>query len=162
MMTLNVIVIMIFNCFSIVLKSKQRELLDFLCRYDVRVAILNETFLKSRHVIQIDGYKIFRCDAPDNVRGSGCAILVRNDILCEQINLPNVCSFSTPIGVRVFSENGNFTFISTYVSNDTRVIDHSDVSALLRCGNRVFLGGDTHNGTASGQIQGVNNCMITV
>lgn len=142
MMTQCVIVTMIFNCFSIVSRAKQLELLKFLNENDVSVAILNETFLKTRHDMQITGYRIYRNDAPDDVRGAGCAILVSERLLCKQINLPNVASFSTPVAVRIFTESGNFTFVSAYVSNSTNCINFSDISALFRCGNRVFVGGD--------------------
>lgn len=63
----SVIVIMIFNCFSVVSRSKQRELLFFMRSHNVGVVLLNETFLKSRHLVRIDGYKLYRHDAPDNV-----------------------------------------------------------------------------------------------
>lgn len=69
--------IMSWNANSV--RNKQAELHDVLSKYDIDVALLQETFLKSSHRYSIPGYVVYRNDRTPG-SGGGTAVLVRKNI----------------------------------------------------------------------------------
>lgn len=64
--------------------GKRSELEESLLKGNISVCFLQETFLKSRHLIQFDNYLIHRNDR-HRVHGGGTAILVRNNLVAQVV-----------------------------------------------------------------------------
>lgn len=77
-------VIVIANWNSNGLKNKLGELISFLYRHKIDIAIITETKLTESIKIKIRNYSIYRQDR--NIRGGGVAILIKNSIIHKNIN----------------------------------------------------------------------------
>lgn len=136
--------IIYFNCNSLILRVN--EFYQYLIDEKVDVALLSETFLKSKHILKLTGYVILRRDANDNTRGGGVAILLREGIIFKELSLPSLRTLPHLLGVRVYDETGNdLVLVSTYIPNDIPVIDSRDVAVIFRLGNKVLFAGDMNS-----------------
>lgn len=133
--------IVYFNCNS--LFNQLFEFLNFLEASRADIVILNETFLKSRHDLDITGYDSLRLDAPNDEHGGGIAILVKRSIQYTQFRVSQTASFPYTLGVRVVSRNCETTdIIGIYVPNSVATIQRRDFAQLLRSNERVIIAGD--------------------
>lgn len=132
--------VMSLNCYSVTSVDRQRQLSYFIKRNQIKIVLLQETFLKPHIRFRVLGFKVFRNDSSSH--GGGTAILVSSDIKCIQINVPTTGTLKDPTAVRIFCENCNYTFISTYIPNNVSRIQYTDITKCLRLGNRVIMGGD--------------------
>lgn len=72
--------VIFLNCYSVVSLDRRLQLTDFLVQNGVKVALLNETFLKPHIKFFIPGFKVFRNDSESH--GGGTAIIVANGLIC--------------------------------------------------------------------------------
>lgn len=140
-MNLSSINVLTYNCNSLrASTSRVKELILFLRKYSVTVALLNETFLKSNDVLHIPGYIVMRTDSQG--RGAGTAIIIRNDIDFTEIAVPQTSSFHDVTGIRIFNNKVTCTIFSVYVPNTTGDIQSQCLNRLLSCDDKVLIGGD--------------------
>lgn len=121
--------------------NKRNELNMVLRKYNVHIALLSETFLKAHNKFQVPHYDIIRKD-DNSHHGGGIAILIHKSIKFQQINLPKTTSLPELLGIKIFTTSKPIIFVSVYIPNNIKDILRSDLNALLRLDERVFIAGD--------------------
>lgn len=133
--------VLYYNCNS--LSNKKHEFIELIRKCKVDVALVSETYLKSKHNPHFPGYDTLRFDAPDEQHGGGIAMLVKCGLKYQERRVPKTESFPYAIGIRVgIGANESMDIIGVYVPNTIANIKARDFSQLLRMNNRVLLGGD--------------------
>lgn len=133
--------IVYFNVNSLL--SKRDEIINFLVSNDIDIALFSETFCKSYHKFYLRGYHMIRCDDPDDRRGGGVAIAVRDGIVFKEIKVPECISIPSVCGIRMKLANGeDICILSVYISNSITNISHLDLQRLFHLSDNVLIAGD--------------------
>jgi len=73
-------------------------------KYNPDVISLNETFLKPKIDLTIDGYNVIRSDRLHRI-GGGAAICLKTNITCKEINLSSISEDDNACGALIESNN---------------------------------------------------------
>lgn len=141
--TTNTLKIIEINVNSIATKKKQHELLKFIEENDPDILLAIETKLKPKNKIFFKNYNIYRNDRlTDN--GGGTAILIKNNIKCEQIEkINNIHSFEYTT-TKIYMPNNKLLICTAIYKQPSTNIQTRELSALIQSfGNSSFvLAGD--------------------
>ena len=122
------------------LKDKSTELLILLKDYNVHIATLTETWLKTTDKIKFPGYSIYRKDR--DARGGGVAILVRNDI--KHTLIPSDLNSDDEIisiHVQQLANLSNLAVTSLYIPPN-KPLNPNTLITLAQNNNRCIISGD--------------------
>lgn len=113
MASLDKIKICYYNARSVRAKSRADEIFDFVCKEEVDVVLLCETWLKPENSFYHKDYKVYRLDRPGNTLGGGVAVAVRKCIFHKLISYQNLQVVES-IGITIPTTSGDIDLFSVY------------------------------------------------
>lgn len=101
------------NIRSIVSHAKREEFRLFLRKNKPHIVMISETHLKSKHKVNFDGYKFYRCDR-ENASHGGVAICMLESIKSSQIIINESVQSIESCSVQIETLNGPIVFSAIY------------------------------------------------
>jgi hypothetical protein len=134
------------------------DLADTLTRYDIDIALIQETWLRPHTKLKITNYKIYRQDRP-NTQNGGTAILIKQNIKHHEINTTDQDLLETT-AIQTHTKNGPINIISTYKHPKTK-LDKNCLDFYFKQNIPTILAGDLNcKHTAWGCRRGNQNGKI--
>lgn len=134
------------NSNSLVSHSKRFELLNFIEKHDIDIALVSETKLNHRHNLEFANYKMVRNDRTASSKGGGTAILVRNVIPFELVYTPSsannkILEYSI---IKIKTASSFLLIIALYANNEvshlfTDELDDLFVKLNLHAANNFYV-----------------------
>ena len=124
------------------LALRKAELLNYMLENNVSVGFFSETYLKSYNDFYFPGYDVLRMDSPVNVHGGGIAIVVKENIVYDEIKVHSLNTIPFICAINVKVHGGPICLASIYVPNSISQIDKRDLAYIMRLGERVIIAGD--------------------
>lgn len=131
------------NINSLVSRVKRHELAEFISKHKPHIIMLSETHLKTQHIVNIDGYKLFRVDRTESKCG-GVAIAIVDWIECEYVDLKSVkCSLEC-CAIRVKMNNNQNLYVCAIYRKPSTKIETSDLNSIFDIEKeaKFIVGGD--------------------
>lgn len=129
MMSSSIINIEHVNANSLRSKEKQHHLQTYLDQEKPIALLVSETKLNEKFKIALKGYVLIRTDRTTNT-GGGTGILLRNDIIFEELNQPTIKSIEfTAVKIKL-NDSMKIILIAAYVKPST-TLNGNDLSKLL-------------------------------
>lgn len=127
------------NCRSLSSPDKQIELIHFIQKHDPDIMLLSETFLKTKHCLDIPkNYSLYRTDRINRI-GGGTAIIIKSKIKHKLLTGPETDSFPDSTIIKVQCNGKSYIIASIY---STKLVLENDLNSFFNFGERVFIGGD--------------------
>jgi hypothetical protein len=124
------------------IKQHANELEILLNDKRIDIALISETHLTSRTRLNIQGYRIFRCDHPDDTGHGGAALIVRSSIKHNLLPFSIQENHMQAVAIVITIRGRQLYIASTYCPPRFRMnVGHFD-ELFNRLGNRFLLGGD--------------------
>lgn len=86
--------IIAINVNSIITNQRRATLVEFVKKENLDIALLGETKLNPKHVLSFKNYNLIRNDYLKGTQMGGTAILIRNNIKYDTINLKNADKYN--------------------------------------------------------------------
>jgi len=122
------------NANSIVSHERRADLQNFAKHHKPDLLLINETKLNSRHNVQINGYKIVRTDRQNAIRGGGTAILIKNGLYYETVQISSIQNFQcieTTIISLNLRNNKKVYIISAYAAAGSNSTFYQEIQQLF-------------------------------
>lgn len=126
--------------------QKRVEFFDFLCKHNVDIATVSETWLKPSSSFYHPKYSCVRADrrSADNERGGGVLIAIRKGIQFAQLNIST--SVIESVGVQIHHNTQPIHIIAVYFPGEHRNASwsafHRDLRNLVNRREPFFIAGD--------------------
>ena len=128
------------NIRSIIQKSKQIILNDFLITNNIHIISLNETHLKEKNSFDLIGYKIYRKDREGDKKGGGVALIVANTVNHDEYDV-NTDKNTEIIAIKIKIKNTETIIISYYIPPNADT-DMNETDKLLQQNKNILIMGD--------------------
>nr|CAI5829658.1 unnamed protein product [Callosobruchus analis] len=120
--------------------SNRNSLVKALSDLDIDIALLSETWFKPDRSYNFTGYKVIRQDRQDGT--TGVAILIKNNIVFQEINLHNIPEDMQACAVKIINSNPPLTLSSIYCPPDVRLSTQNYLSLIDNFTGSIIIGGD--------------------
>jgi len=127
-----------WNCNSV--RPRMIELKNFIFKNNPAIVCLQETKLKEKHKLRIPGYKSFRKDRPGDIGAGGVAILVANEIPCQEFEVKTKTIEN--IAVKINLKGGDIDIINIYDTSGTYDVDNEDYNKVFQDRTKTIILGD--------------------
>ena len=130
--------ILAWNCDGI--SGKITELIDYLHKENIPIALIGETKLTPTRKIYTPGYVCHRNDRKGVGTGQGTLILVRSDVKHQLINLPALQAMEAT-AIKIFIDQKPLILVGPYLTPSKRIAT-ADLDAIARLGESILMAGD--------------------
>ena len=96
------LIIIHINIRSIINETKQIQLRNLINKYNPDIISINETFLKPKNQLEIEGYNIIRSDRLNRL-GGGAALCIKTKLIHKEIHLDNLSNNDNVCGLTIQS-----------------------------------------------------------
>lgn len=124
--------------------NKSDEFFAYLIDNNVHVALITETWLKTKHTLFHPKFKIYRFDRIRS-RGGGVAIVVNKQIRHKLMPHSNLKVIES-ICVQIYAEQGTFDLIAVYYPGSRNTVQTTmfieDIQNLTNRNRKFIIGGD--------------------
>lgn len=120
------------------IRNKKAELLHYLNKNKIPIALITETHLTDREKFNNRNYSTYRLDR-NNRQGGGVAILVHKTVKHNLVDLP-ITNRTECVAIGLKIGRHTVTLICTY--NPPGDIDINDIENLIGTNNNIILAGD--------------------
>ena len=135
----NTMSILHLNIRSITTPDKKVQLNNLIHLHSPDFISINETFLKPKHALEIEGYRVLRHDRLVR-KGGGTALCIRNNILGKQIKFDNSILDEYAVGFLAKTAYGDVAIFSLYITPSYNALNTNLFSFISKFGKFVLTG----------------------
>lgn len=122
--------IIAINTNSIISNVRRHNLVNLIIDHNPDILALSETKLNAKHILNITDYSIIRNDRKIN-SGGGTALIIKNTIQFEIINIKNL-TFIETTAIKIKHSEKNLFIISTYIPPRSKDKISTDLNNIFK------------------------------